>query len=83
MSMDTGNGKPFYVEQGFSSEYGVCNNEWHRVKASFMNAELILKVDDEATTLGHPGNGHPLISEINSPLYIGGLPGKSLNIFKS
>jgi hypothetical protein len=46
------------------------------VKAFFENDVLNLRVDNFATVYGHSGNGIFTEASTNSPLYIGGLPGK-------
>jgi laminin alpha 1/2 len=77
MTGDMGNQRPFHVEQSFPSRFTVCDNRWHRVKAFFENDVLNLRVDNFSTVYGHSGNGIFTEASTNSPLYIGGLPGKS------
>ncbi|XP_069690531.1 laminin subunit alpha-2 isoform X2 [Periplaneta americana] len=74
MTGDMGDQRPFHVEQGFPSQFTVCDNKWHRVKAFFENDVLNLKVDNFTTVYGHSGNGQLTEASTNSPLYIGGLP---------
>jgi len=83
MAGDMGNQRPFRVEQGFSSRFTVCDNRWHRVKAFFENDVLNLRVDNFPTVYGHSGNGIFTEASTNSPLFIGGLPGKCVMFLSS
>lgn len=76
MAGDMGDRRPFRVEQGFASEYAVCDNKWHRIQAHYVNDELTLKVDQLDQKYWMSDNGHLTEAHTNSPLFIGGLPGK-------
>ncbi|XP_071452213.1 laminin subunit alpha-2-like [Hetaerina americana] len=76
MSGDMGDGHPFRVEQGLpaSSPMQLCDGQWHKVKARYVNNELTLRVDHQDVQYGLSGNGNLTETNTDSPLYIGGLP---------
>ena len=63
------------VESSFNTEYHLCDNQWHKVKASVINGVITLQVDNQ------PSETANISGEINgaatAPVFIGGLPGKS------
>lgn len=75
-----GDRRPFKIEQEFSTEFHLCDNEWHHVKIVFLEEEITLFVDDQSKMYWLSDNGHITEAETNSAFYIGGLPGMYLEI---
>lgn len=59
----------------------VCDNEWHTIKASYSQEFLNLRVDKNEPRSDIIRN--TIVKEIRtqSPLYVGGLPGKKIYIY--
>ncbi|XP_046676227.1 laminin subunit alpha-1 isoform X3 [Homalodisca vitripennis] len=74
LSGDMGDRRPFRLEQGFASEFAVCDNRWHHVAAFYADGKLTLKVDDMEQSYWLADHGHFTVAHTSSPLYIGGLP---------
>ncbi|RZF45582.1 hypothetical protein LSTR_LSTR014741, partial [Laodelphax striatellus] len=48
MQGDMGDRRPFVVEQALHSQFGLCDNRWHRIEASLTdNDQLTLRVDQQ------------------------------------
>lgn len=77
MAGDMGDRRPFRLEQGFASEYEVCDNRWHHVTARYTEGKLTLRVDQMEKSYWLADHGHLTEAHTSSPLYIGGLPGMS------
>ena len=73
-----GDRRPFKIELEFSSEFYLCDNEWHHVKIVFLEEEITLYVDEQNKMYWLSDNGHITEAETNSAFYIGGLPGEFL-----
>ncbi|KAG8224569.1 hypothetical protein J437_LFUL003088, partial [Ladona fulva] len=73
VKFDNGEGLISLFFLGFSSPERITLNEWHAVKASRLEREGSLQVDNGMVTRGSSG---PPLSELNLdlPLYIGGIP---------
>ena len=72
LALKTSAGKQTLVTS-FSTEYHLCDREWHKLRASFINSVIRLQVDGkewETTTSGE-------ITASTAAVIIGGLPGKS------
>lgn len=76
ISGDMGDRRPFRVEQSFQSEFTLCDNKWHQIQVFYVKDKLTLKVDQFEQKYWLLDNGHITGAQTNSPLYIGGLPGK-------
>lgn len=76
LSGDMGDRRPFRVEQSFQSDFAMCDNKWHKIQAFYVEDKLTLKVDQFEQKYWLLDNGHITEAHTNSPLYIGGLPGK-------
>lgn len=87
MSVQTATGKRFKVETSLPTQFGLCDNTWHNISALFSDRELTVRIDQqpEETSFGtstHDDTTPPSINQplIQTPLYIGGLPGNKFNI---
>lgn len=63
------------VSQSFASQYDVCDNRWHSVKANYVENALTLKVDNLDEQYGFSNDGFSAATKRGGPLFIGGLPG--------
>lgn len=76
-SVDIGNG-PFRAVKAFDSKYDMCDGRWHVVKLQYAKSSVTLKVDKYEAVYGlSEKESHKIDSFTQSPLYIGGLPGKN------
>lgn len=75
-----GDRRPFKIEHLFPSEYVICDNKWHTIKAYYAHEELTLRVDGVDKKYWLSDNGHLTEAHTNSPLYIGGLPGRYFSL---
>ncbi|XP_054282487.1 laminin subunit alpha-1 [Macrosteles quadrilineatus] len=71
---DMGDRRPWKVEQGFATEYAVCDNRWHHVSARYAEGRVTLRVDGVEQSYWLADHGHLTEADTSSPLYIGGLP---------
>lgn len=76
MAVDMGNGAVSNVTNNLDSDFALCNNMWHNVTAMYSSSELTLNVDG-ILKIWVQSDANSLMDEIDAPLYIGGLPGKS------
>lgn len=62
------------VKTNFSTEFALCDNKWHKVSALYTEEEMTVNVDGVVQS-SLALNATTIENRIESPLYIGGLPG--------
>ena len=68
-------GSSFHVTKALSTKHGLCDGEWHRVKALFTQKNvMILEVDDSKAEVAREDYLVPIELPENVALYIGGRP---------
>lgn len=77
MAVDMGNGAVSNVTNNLDSDFALCNNMWHNVTAMYSSSELTLNVDG-ILKIWVQSDVNSLMDEIDAPLYVGGLPGKTI-----
>lgn len=78
MSCDLGDGNPFRVEtNNLPSKFSLCDNRWHNISAMYDSEQIALRIDNQASIITLAQNRMFGKVHTKSPLYIGGLPGKS------
>lgn len=77
VSVDLGqNGTgPFRARKVFGSRFAMCDGQWHLLRAHFSRNEISLRIDRHQVAYGLAPST-PSEPHTESPLYIGGLPGK-------
>ena len=76
-SCDLGDGTPLRVESLLPSKYALCDNKWHNVSALYDYEQIALRIDQLPTTMAVAPNSASGKVHTKSPLYIGGIPGKT------
>ncbi|XP_050306912.1 laminin subunit alpha-1 [Anthonomus grandis grandis] len=73
MAVDLGNGMQTNVTNNLDSDFALCDNRWHEVRAMYSSSELTVNVDGIRKSWVQ-SDVDSLMDAINAPLYIGGLP---------
>lgn len=76
MSCDLGDGHPFRVETQLKTKFSLCDNKWHNISAQYEAEQIAIRIDHEPLIIQLAQNRAIGKVSTNSPLYIGGLPGK-------
>ena len=71
---DNGGGSTSIIQYTPTS-VSVCNGQWHSISVTKSGTEGILVVDNNTTITGSTGLAGFVSVNIDTPLYIGGLPG--------
>lgn len=73
-------GDLFRAESKYNSEFSLCGNQWHTVRAEYLRNVVKLNVDNQGDTFGISKAGHTLLPT-NAPLFIGGVQSKCFASF--
>lgn len=58
----------------FNSRFSLCDNEWHKIRATLMRNNVTVEVD-EKTSYSNSGSSDIAVTATSAPLYLGGKPG--------
>lgn len=74
MSCDFNNGEILRAESQLPSKFALCDNKWHNISALYDTNQIAIRIDDKDSVVAAGYNNGKLYT--NSPVYIGGVPGK-------
>lgn len=80
MSCDFNNGEILRAESKLSSKFALCDNKWHNISAFYDTHQIAIRIDEKDSIVIAVSNKNIGKIQTNSPLYIGGIPGKFLII---
>uniref|UniRef100_T1J8M8 Uncharacterized protein n=1 Tax=Strigamia maritima TaxID=126957 RepID=T1J8M8_STRMM len=73
VTVDKGDGQPFFASQAFQLKYYICDNKWHKIKVIYSGISVHLYVDS-SSAFGYSRNQDVGDMMTEGPFYIGGLP---------
>lgn len=82
-SCDLGDGNPFRVQSLMPTKYSLCDNKWHNISALYDYEQIALRIDQMPATIAVSQQRTTGKVQTKSPLYIGGIPGKTGKLLKS